>query len=111
MLTEPRDELPPSLDHLVSAGEQRWRHFEAERLGGRQIDDKFKFGWLLDWKVARLRSTQNLVDKVACAPEKVRVVCPIGQKASRCEIVTEGMNRRQPRAQRQGVDASVGGIY
>jgi hypothetical protein len=25
-------------DHLVGAGEQRGRHLEAERLGGRQID-------------------------------------------------------------------------
>jgi hypothetical protein len=29
-----------SLDHLVGAREKRSRHFEAERLGGRQIDDQ-----------------------------------------------------------------------
>jgi hypothetical protein len=35
-------------DHFVGAGEQRRRHFEAERFCGLEIDVKLDFGYLLD---------------------------------------------------------------
>jgi hypothetical protein len=44
----------PLFDHLVGAGEQRRRHFEAKRAGSRQIDDKFELGRLQDWQIGRL---------------------------------------------------------
>src|SRR6516225_3202813 len=34
-------------DHLVGAGEKRFRNLDAERLGGCDIDDKLDFGRLL----------------------------------------------------------------
>src|SRR5215471_21181668 len=35
-----------------SAGEQRWRNSQAERLGGLEINDKIKIGWLLHWQIS-----------------------------------------------------------
>jgi hypothetical protein len=49
-----------SFDHRVGAQQERFRDCEAERLGGRQIDDQIEFCRLLDRDVGRLRPTQNL---------------------------------------------------
>src|ERR1700745_573582 len=46
--------LAHSLDHLVGAGEQRGRHFEAERLGRFEINYQLVFRGLLDGQVGRL---------------------------------------------------------
>jgi hypothetical protein len=37
-------------NHLVGAGEQRWRNFDAERLGGLDIDDWLNLRGLLHWQ-------------------------------------------------------------
>src|SRR5215467_14930408 len=47
--------LAHSFDHLVSAGEQRRRQLDAERLRGGQIDNELELGRLLDRKVGGLR--------------------------------------------------------
>ena len=36
-------------DHLVGAGEQRWRHLNAECLGGLQVNNEFVLGRRLHW--------------------------------------------------------------
>jgi len=42
---------PRLFDHLVGAREQRWRHFEAERFRGLEVDHKLVLCRLLDWYV------------------------------------------------------------
>ena len=51
-------------DHLVGAGEQRGRHFEAKRLRGLEIDDHLDLGGEFRSADRRAsRALQNLIDK------------------------------------------------
>jgi hypothetical protein len=66
-----------SFNHLVGDAEERRGEFNPERLSSDEVHDQIEFGWLLDWNITRLRAAQNLVDIVAGAPKKVRVVRPV----------------------------------
>src|SRR5262245_27879692 len=46
-------------DHLVGEREQRWRQFNAERLGGPEVDEKHEVGRLQHRQVAGLFAVEN----------------------------------------------------
>jgi hypothetical protein len=62
---EPASTRAASFDHLIGAGEQRSRHFEAKRLRGLQVDDHFELRRLLNGKIRRISALQGPVD-VGC---------------------------------------------
>src|SRR5262249_24280049 len=96
---------------LVGGSEQRCRYLKAKDLGGREIDDQLELGWLLDRQLGRFRPAQNLVDIVAGTPEQVPVVDPIGDETAYFKKDAARVDRGQPRAHRECVDAKAVGGY
>jgi hypothetical protein len=59
--------LASLFDHLIGSRKQRRGGLETEHLGSNQVNYEIEFGRLLDRKVGRLRSAQNLV--VGCVAD------------------------------------------
>ncbi len=49
------------LDNLVGVSDKRWRHVEAERLSGPQVDHQLVFGRLLDRQLCRFRALEDAI--------------------------------------------------
>src|SRR5215813_11754342 len=67
----------PLFDDLVRSQQERRRDGEAEGLGGLQVDDESKLGWLLYRQISGLRALENLVHVNGREAEHVREVGPI----------------------------------
>src|SRR5215471_18318223 len=64
-----------------------------------------ELGGLLHGDIGRLRTAQNLIDKLGRAPELGQHAWPIGHQASRFDKLASKMNRRQSQSDRQDIDS------
>ena len=77
-----------SLDHFVGAGEQRWRHGKAKRLGGVQVDHKLIFRRRLYWQVSGTLPLENAINIGRGPTHEVNGVDTIGHQTTVGCLVT-----------------------
>src|SRR5262245_55809109 len=90
-----------SFDHLVGAGEQRWRYVEAEYPCRRVIDDKLELGGLHDWQVRRFRTLEDATCIDTDLTIRIRQAGSVAHQAADFGIFTRPIGGRERVARRQ----------
>src|ERR1051326_8396399 len=84
-----------SFDHLVGAGEHRWRYIQAERAGFLQIDRQSIFRRLLERQFSGVFAAQDTVDIAGGSAINVLPVNSVESQAAMLEVSQIRVNRRQ----------------
>ena len=85
------------LDHLVSAGQQRWWHCEAEHLRGLEIDNQFESSWKLRRQIAWIGSLLYFIHKRRGASPALPNVGAIAYQTALISGLTPTVHGRQMR--------------
>jgi hypothetical protein len=93
--THAPQQLQALFDHLVGAGKQRRRKFEAQRLRGLEIDHQLILCWCLHRKVGRLLAFEDAIDVSSGAPVLVNPIRSLGDQAAASDEVTVAVDRGQ----------------
>src|SRR6516164_1658717 len=83
-----------SFDQVVGNGKYARRNSESECLSSRQINNELEFRWLLDRKIRRACTLENLIHIPRSTPEKVHFIRTIGDEAAVRREVAEKVNCR-----------------
>src|SRR6516165_2963170 len=82
-------------DHFVGRGEQRRRNSHAKGLCTFEIEREYKFSWLLDRKISRIRALQNSINVIGGALTRREYVRAIGDESARSDIFAIFVDGRQ----------------
>jgi hypothetical protein len=89
-------------NQVVGGREERFRHLDAERLGGREVDHQFELGRLHDRQVGGLGALEDVAGIDARLTKTVGDVGSVTYQPTCCDVITLRIGRRNPVVRRQG---------